>query len=127
MDYAELLAVAQTLIADTGRLITVEKLVAEPQDTAKPWRGTGPDGPVPEASVDVFATFVPASGSGMGSLVSDEELLKSVEQVCLIAGDEEQLDTYTTIIDGTDRFKIKWTQVLKPGDTVMLYVMGVAR
>lgn len=127
MDYASILVDVRALIIDTGRLITVEKLLAAAQDDAKPWRGVGTDGPTVENTVDVFATFVPASGSAMGSLVSDTELLKKVEQVCLVTGDEEGLDKFTTILDGDVRYKIEWCQVLKPGGLVMLYVFGVGR
>lgn len=127
MDYASLVEVAQALIIDTGRLVTFEKLLAAAQDPDKPWRGTGTDGPVVDESVDVFATFVPAQGGDMGSLVTDKELLKSVDQVCIVAGNEDQLEKYTTILDGSARYKVEWCQVLKPGDTVLLYVCGVCR
>lgn len=127
MDYEELLAVTLELITDTGRAITIEKLSAEAQDEEKPWRGVGTDGPTVESSVDTVGTFVPASGMDLGQIVKDKELLKRVEQVVLVPGNEEPIELYTRIVDAGDLWKVDWVQVLKPGDTVMLYAFGIKR
>lgn len=127
LDYEELVAVALELITDTGRAITFEKLSGEPADEDKPWRGSGADGQVPESTVDTVGTFVPASGNDLGEIVRNKELLKAVDQVVLVPGNEEPLEDYTTILDKDERWKIEWVQVLRPGDTVVLYAVGVKR
>jgi len=127
LDYDEFTTLALELIRDTGREITIEKLLAAPQDEDKPWRGVGTDGQTVEASVDTFGTFVPPSGTDLGQIVTDKELLKRVEQVVLVPGNEEPIELYTSILDGGSRWKIDWAQVLKPGDTIVLYAFGIKR
>lgn len=127
MDYAAFVTLAQELIADAGRLVTVQKFLAAPKNTAKPWEGTSTDGPLVESEFDVFGAFVPASGTDLGQIVTDKELLKTVEQVVLVPGDEEHLETFTAMVDGEVRWKIEWAQVLRPGPLTVLYAFGVKR
>jgi len=125
MDYARAVALAQRLIDKNGRGITVQQLSATPADANKPWKGAG--APTVAAQATPKGVFVPASGNDLSSFGIDNELLKRVEQVVLIAADgTNAFDEFHRISDGV-LFKIEWVRVLKPGDTVIIYAMGVKR
>lgn len=124
-DYSKFVALAQRLIAARGRVVTMRQLGAAMSDPSKPWAGTG----TPQVITDVNgvkAVFLPVSGSNLTSVVTDEELLKRVTDVALVAPHEQDLSKMTTIVDGQEK-RIEWVQVLKPGDTVCLYVFGMKR
>jgi hypothetical protein len=127
MDYAELLATAQELIADAGRVVTFERLAAGAPSAAQPWKGAGT--PTVEASAQAAAVFVPVSGHDLGGLAVSKELLARCEEVCMTApaGDGFDMQRCTSIADGGTRWRVTWVQTLKPGDTVVLYALGVAR
>lgn len=126
MDYAELLLVVRELIADTGRSAQFEVLSSDPVDSSKPWKGAGE--PTVAATVTAPATFVPAVGGGLGEELVSEDLLSRAEQVCLVApNDALDLATCTHVVDAGVRWRAAWVHVLKPGDTAMLYVVGVTR
>jgi hypothetical protein len=127
LDYAPILADAQQLIADTGRLTTFEILSATPADPAKPW--SGPAAPAVANSSAAMATFVPAQGTDLGRMGISEQLLSRVEQVALVASDDTGFD-YAAANSATDsgvRWRIDWVQTLQPGSTVLLYAMGMKR
>lgn len=124
MNYDKLAATARRLIAKTGRGIALLQLSSEADDPDKPWKGPGE--PTVKKKKDIIGTFVPAS-SGLGRDLADEELLKRVDQVALIAPTDENLETYTSIRDNGVEWKIEWMQVLKPAEQVLLYVAGMKR
>lgn len=124
MDYVKLAGTAQRLIAKTGRVVTLQRLSSEPANEDKPWKGPG--APTVEQEKEVRATFVPASG-GLGRDLVDEELLKRVEQVALIAPSDVDLEVFNLVKDGESKWKIEWIQTLRPADQVLLYVFGVKR
>lgn len=127
LDYAPILADAQQLIADTGRLTTFEILSATPADPAKPWRG--PAAPAVANSRATMATFVPAQGADLGRMGISEQLLARVEQVALVAGDASgfNYEGATSATDSGVRWRIDWVQTLRPGGTSLLYAMGMKR
>lgn len=127
LDYAPILADAQQLIADTGRLATFELLDAAPADSARPWRG--PAAPAVANSSDAVATFVPAQGADLGRMGISEQLLARVEQVALVAGDATGFDYAAahSAVDAGVRWRVDWVQTLCPGGTVLLYAMGMKR
>lgn len=122
IDYAELVAVAQSLISATGRQVTFQRLSTTAADLTKPWNGTG--SPTVQVSATLFATFVPATGSGFGREFVSEEMLKRVEQVCLVAPNANNMSTFNTIVDGAT-WGIEWVYELKPGATTLLWAIGV--
>lgn len=124
VDYAELVAVAQELIEGTGRLVTFRNLPSTPANVNQPWK--------PAAGAPVlansFATFVPASSAQeMGLGVSDSELFRRAEQVCLVPPGAADLLSFQEVLDNGSVWRIEWIEVLRPGDTVLLYIMGVKR
>ncbi len=124
-DYTESVQLAQELIAENGRYVTLQMLAATAADAAKPWKGAGT--PTVAQTKAVPAVFVPASGSGLGRDIVKEELLDRVEQVALVAPTDVSLEGFHVILDDGVRWNIDWAQVLKPGATVVLYVFGVKR
>lgn len=126
-DYTDIVSVAQELIADFGRTATFEQLSSTAADPAKPWRG--PAAPTVASSKAAPAAFVPASGSDLGKDLVSEELLKSVEQVCLVApaADSFAFDLCDSVQDGGVRWAVKWGQVLAPGPVPVLYLLGLSR
>lgn len=123
-DHSKFVALANRLIEKHGRLVTLQKLSAGPADAAKPWLGAGV--PTVAESIDLLAVFVPAAGSDLGKYISDESLLKRVNQVALVQPAQEGLELFEQMLDGS-LFKIEWVQVLKPADQTVLYFMGVNR
>lgn len=125
IDYDEIVLTVQELILGTGREVTFQKLGTAAADADKPWKGPGT--PTVQASSDQPATFIPASGAGLGrELGVDDGRLKRVEQVCLVApADGLDMEQFDTVSDGGATYGIDWVHALKPGATVLLWVVGV--
>lgn len=126
--YTEMAAVAQELIDENGRDVTVIRFKQAPADASKPWEG--PDDPrtTPDATDIVKGCFVPVSGSGLGKETIDADALKRTGDVCLIGpGAGFDLATADELIDGSVHKKITFVQTLKPATTVLIYYVGVER
>ena len=132
IDYNAMAAVAEQLIDENGREITIFRFDQTFTDSAKPWKGpTDPRG-TPDETATLNAVFVPISGAAsLGMKTLDQDLLKRTEQVCLIAPGVTSvpfdLATANEIIDGGVNSKVTFVETLKPGDTVLLYYVGVSR
>lgn len=124
-DYTEFVTLAQTLIAENGRLVKIQQLSSTALDPSKPWKGPG--SPTVTTERELMAVFVPASGSGLGKDIVKEELLNRVEQVALIAPTDIGLANFNMILDAGSRWNIDWAQELRPGPLTVLYVFGVKR
>lgn len=126
MDYAAILAVAQELIADAGRVVTWERLTTTPADSDKPWKGAA--SPTVEASAALPAAFVPPQGADLGGMRITDEMLGRVERVALVAASAAfDLSRTTSATDGGERWRADWVAELKPGDTAVLYAIGLCR
>jgi hypothetical protein len=126
MDYSKAVGLCQKLINASGRLITIERLSGTAQDSTKPWKGAGT--PTVEKSIKQKGTFLIHEGRrDLGFLGLDEELLKRVEQIVLVAPGTVDLTDYNAILDNTVRYSIEWLRILKPGSVTCLYVFGVKR
>jgi hypothetical protein len=126
MDYARAVALAQRLILKNGRAIDVIRFSPTAADANKPWRGPGT--PTVAQTVSTTAVFLPHASLGdLGKLGIDEEMLKRVEQVALVAGGATDLSSFNAFVDGGSRWKIDWVRELKPGSTSVLYAIGVKR
>lgn len=124
VDYAELVATVRELIEGTGRRVTFRKLPSTPANVNQPWKPAA----AAAVTVDSFATFVPASSAQeMGLSVSDEELFRRAEQVCLVPPGAVDLLEYQEVLDSSKVWRIEWAEVLRPGDEVLLYILGVKR
>jgi hypothetical protein len=126
MDYAALVTAVQTLIAFTGRSTTFQRLSATPADPLKPWLGAGT--PTVAATATAFATFVPPAGADLGKELINEEMLARCEQVCLVAPISGfDINTCNAIVEASARWAVQWVYELKPGDTSLLFAIGVKR
>jgi len=142
IDYSEFVELAREMIAESGRVIEICKLENNTPDPSKPWLG-GPALAGPEDNLTVMAAFLPTTGnggglaanggSGIGTSFVKDELLAQVNQIVLVAPPDDTLDTFAggrfanhdLILDNDVRYRIKWAEVLRPGDVVTLYVFGV--
>ena len=128
MDFDKAQVTAERLITANGRSVVIQRLSSTPEDAAKPWNGPG--APTVVQRVVINASFVSDANSqttGFGKYLVDEALLKSVEQVALVAGRKTDLTPFHVILDGAIRWKIVWVKELKPADTTVLYVFGLKR
>lgn len=122
---ADFIALATRLIAAKGRGVSLVRLSATAADPAKPWNGAG--APTEAARVDVRACFVPPSGADFGRGFITEDQLKRCDQVALVAPGSADYAQFSAVEDDVMRWKIEWVQVLKPGEAVLLYALGVKR
>ena len=129
LDYAEIAAVAETLIDETGRDVTFIRWDQTEADATKPWKGPSNPRTTPDATDTVKATFVPIStaASSLGIKIEDADLLKRTSQVCLVAPASFDLSTAQEIIDGAVHHRITFVEKLQPADVVLLYYVGVER
>lgn len=126
LDYTEFVTIAKELIGDAGRSIKVQRLSATAADAAKPWKG--PSSPTVATEVTTTGLFLEIfSFLKLGLEVTDDNLLKRIDQVVLIAQTPSDISEYDTIVDGTTTWKIDWVRVLKPGSTILIYWAGVTR
>lgn len=128
IDYIEMATVAQELVDDNGRNVTIIRWKQTAADATKPWEG--PDDPrgTPDATDSVKGCFVSMEGSGLSKETIDEDALKRTGDVCLIGpGASFDLATANELIDGSVHKKITFVRTLKPADTVLLYYVGVER
>lgn len=129
--HVKLAATALKLIAKNGRTVTVRLFDETQSDPSQPWLGAADPRGAGMVTVDVSAVFVdPVSGSKMGIQITNPEILKRTNQIALIGHPEtdENLEDYNEILDADGKtYGILETQKLQPGETVMLYIMMLAR
>lgn len=127
-DYDPKIKSAQEKIERYGRYVTFIKLSGAAADPDKPWKGAGL--PVEEFSRIVKAVFVPVGDSSFsptmfGENIIDSELLKSADQVALVAASDKPLEEAHLCIDMGVKKGIEWCRPLRPGDKVVLYFFGI--
>jgi hypothetical protein len=123
-DHARFVALATRLIEKNGRDVILKEKSGTATDTNKPWKGSTSS---PTVLGTVKAVFVPFRGFEFGSTFTDDELMKSVDEVCLIAGGNDAFDNTTLIYDETKDLKVEWIRRLRPADLTVLYAFGVMR
>ena len=121
-NHQKFIALALRLIAKHGRDVTFQVINSTPADADKPWRGTATP---PTQIGPLKAVFVPFRGFEFGSEFTDNALFKEVEQICMVAGGQGNLETTHLITDSGKEYKIEWVQKLRPGDQTILYAFGV--
>lgn len=124
-DYSGFVALAQRLIENNGRSVTMQRHSAGVADPSKPWKGPGV--PTIDLTKNVQAVFLPAGGNSFGKNFISSELLERCEQVCMVAPTDISLEGFTAILDNGSRWQIEWGQVLRPGPVIVLYAFGVKR
>ena len=122
-NHQKFIALALRLIAKHGRNVTFKVINSTPADADKPWRGTATP-PTPIGPLK--AVFVPFRGFEFGSEFTDNALFKEVEQICMVAGGQGNLETTHLITDSGKDYKVEWIQRLRPGGQTILYAFGVS-
>lgn len=127
-NYARLLQTTQRLINNAGRTVTFVQLSTTKTDPNKPWRNNADPRATPLATLQKKIVQVePESDQRLGEAMITDDLLKRVEKIFIVAGDDN-LDSYNEIIDSdSSRWKIEFTHKLQPGDVLLCYFVGVKR
>ena len=123
-DHAKFAAIALRLIDKNGRLTNFNAMSDVPADPAKPWKGTSS---APTVLLSAMAAYIPSQGQDFGNTFIDDELLKSCDEVLLVAGGQADLTKCHTITDENVELKVNWIRRLKPADLTLLYAIGVSR
>lgn len=127
-DYSRPLATAQRLVARFGRLVALQGVSAGPADANNPLAGPAP---APDPVTDIPAAFVePVGLRSLGLSAQLQALFKNSTQIAIVApvsGTPDFLDMKFLIDSDNSIWKINVIETLKPGETVLLYYIGVAR
>jgi len=129
VDYANLAALAKTLIEANGRTVTLLKRNTTPTTPGAPWEGN--TGAPSSGTGGAIAVFVPARGTSFGAdaVARENTLIDDIEQFALIASTSlpanTDLNAYDTIDDGTHIWKIVFAGELQPGATSLIWEIGV--
>lgn len=137
-DYTEFVELADELLEEFGRDVVLLNTQADPEDANKPWNGplqfdntTVP----PSRRVEAKAVFVgeiveltQGKASGQKTRTPDPFLTQFGTDTFLVSGSLNQdIRDFDVLVDGTEIWKIKNVATLKPGDTVVLYAIQVAK
>ena len=130
VDFAASIATAQRLITENGRLVTLVSLDDTPAVAAQPWKGAADPRATPDATLPVRAVFVPpSSASALGLRIDTNDLVKRAEQIAIVSpGGAVDTEIYDEIADSDgSRWKIVFSENLKPAELLVLSFFGVAR
>ncbi len=132
VDYASAIETAQRLLAGSGRAVTLLKLGTTPKDPAKPWDGPADPRGTPDATLDIFATFVGPNSLGLSATTDD--MIKRSKQVMIVSpGADVDVRIFDEVYDNGVYWKIaetdgvKGVEILRPGDDVVMAYIGVSR
>jgi len=122
---------ALEMITEYGRAVQIELVAAASGDVTKPWKGTSAVQPAAESYTLPMVFVPPSSASELGLKGIDEALLKSFSQLVICGPGSaftRDLKGFTFIVDeDVSRWRILWSETLRPGSTNVLYFFGVAR
>ncbi|MGD9210524.1 MAG: hypothetical protein PVI90_07100 [Desulfobacteraceae bacterium] len=125
------LAAVQELIQDSGRQITFIRFKQDPQESDKPWKGPVDPRTIPDAVITLWGVFIqPAGMYDLGFDAVDQDLLKKVKAICLVAPESANpafdIATADELLDGTEYKKIEFVKTLRPSATTLLYYVGIS-
>ena len=130
VDLTPLIAVAQRLITENGRSVTLVQFDTVPTSASQPWKGNADPRATPAAELPIDAAFVnPSGASSLGLSLTTSDLLKRSEQILIISpGAQVDVTPFHEVldIDGTS-WKIQAMEVLRPGTETALAFIGVKR
>lgn len=136
-DDLDFLAMAREMIAEEGRIVSIGILDDSQPDPTKPWKGSGTT-PTFVISYEVPVVNLPdgtrglIGGSGFGRMdFMVDTLFQSSQKILLVAqpDDPDNNFLFCNIVQEQDgsRWKIHARKDLVPGDTPILYAIGVNR
>ena len=126
IDYNKLAVLAERLVTEAGRTVTLVRVSETPADVAAPWNGvTGVETTLVVPAVQLLPNSVRVFGlSALGEAGKLDGLVSVSELVYIIFAGENDLKQYTLVRDGQD-YGIMATQSLKPANTTLLGFIGV--
>jgi len=130
VDYDRLSATALRLLSANGRAITFIKFNQTPIDVTKPWNGPATGGEVELELNGVFMSPNSLRQFGLPALSRGTEFVDLVthsEQIIVVNPQSVDINEYTEVRDGSERWGILGTQILRPGPTTVLAYVGVRR
>lgn len=127
-DWTTTIRLAQRLIEENGRVAQFVKQVSKMPDPEMPWRTLTDD--ADSETVKLPAVFVPPSGSSvLGYGEQENNLFKTATQIAIVApaiGATYDLTTFHRVVEETGRiWRFNGAQKLQPGDTALLYFIGM--
>lgn len=127
-DYSRVLATAQRLVARYGRLVALQGVSAGPADPNNPLAGPAAP-PAPVSGIP--AAFVePAGLRALGISAQMATLFANSTQIAVVApvsGTPDFTDMKFLTDSDNSVWKINVIDMLKPGETILLYFIGVSR
>lgn len=123
-DHGKYVALAKRLIAKHGRDVTLKVISATHRDPDQPWLGTNQP---PTVLGPLKAAFVPFRGYEFGAMYEQDELFKNVNEVCLIAGEQAEIEFANTLTDEGKDYHIEGIRKLRPADRTIVYALAVNR
>ena len=137
-DYAEFVELADELVVEFGREISLFKSSRDAADSTKPWNGpqVWDDATArPDNLVKVDAVFIGDLLAGTAGEVSgtvratlDPFLTNMGSDIFLVSGSSPvDLKNFDKLLDGSILWRIDSVVSLKPGNRVVLYAIKVSR
>ena len=130
-DYSGLLAVADTLITDFGRAITLRRNSRTAADLAKPWAERS-DSATDIQAISAVGVFLNSRREAFDAVTAGVGLgLSNVEQkttrvlVQALSTLPEEMGRDWKVDDGTRTFEVLSSKPVKPGGTLLYYDLEV--
>jgi len=121
VDYINLAAVADRLISENGTDVTLVKVNRALADGSQPWKGGNvPTGSTTKLVKGVIVEYDLRDIDGEQIQRGDRQLVVSEN-----SASPEDIRTFDNIVIGTETWKIILVQVVEPGDTRILYSIGI--
>ena len=123
VDYTEYVDLADELISEHGRSITVLKSGGDPVDADMPWRGRDAsyNSEAPASEDDAIGVFLRYRERDLGG-----DIKRGDKMLLVAAKDQDDLSKHDGVRDSDDSvWRIIDEEIIKPGDTTLLYIFQV--
>lgn len=135
-DYSEMLGVVDELLEDFGREIILKKTARSAADATEPWNGPVEWDDATVSTNDMVRATALFIGRGMSltqGRVSGQQverggpaLTTEATDIFVVSGSTDvDVKQFTRVVDGKQVWGITKVVELKPGDTVMAYIVEV--
>jgi len=130
INYTKAAATALKLLSANGRPVTLVKINRTPSDPNKPWEGSDN---TPDTTVTATAVFVdPVSEKDLGRNLKrgpTDGITKGFQIAFISAAENPGVDLseYDRMIDNGVVYTVDEIDVLKPGNTILMYEFRVRR
>lgn len=125
-DWTSAINLANRLIELNGRPVQFVQNTQTVADTDRPWRNTAATGD--DVIQTLNAVFVP-DGAGLGFKAMGTNLFREAEQICIVAPELDaayDLAEYHQVVEANSRsWRFTGVKKLQPGDTALLYIIGL--